>query len=296
MSVGRVENPITIELPAEVLASIAETSEAFAKEMRLAAAIEWYREGRVSLGSGAELAGLNRSDFLDALVRAKVPAGRVETDLSNEEGNGTAEAGGGIERSEGKDREKSSTPTEEADAASPFTPEVAERNYQRLGRWKGPEASSEAQAEAKRFWRESDLPGTRWLVARLSEERHDDRLRGAAYTLADGGPASLGPILETLRGEPTADQALALLWALGWIGDRQKTEDVRAELVLVKYLFEKNPELREASARAMRLLPLQHAKPWLERRLCDESDREVRLTIEDELEVLQAAEVMLCTS
>ena len=80
MSVGHGENHITIELPQDVWAPIAETPEAFAKEMRLAAAIEWYREGRVSQGRGAEIAGLSRIDFLDALIRAKVPACQVTVD------------------------------------------------------------------------------------------------------------------------------------------------------------------------------------------------------------------------
>lgn len=93
MSVGHAETTITIGLPEELLASIAETPDAFAKELRLAAAIEWYREGRVSQGSGAEIAGLNRGDFVDALVRAKVPAGRDDTHEPSEEANRTAESG-----------------------------------------------------------------------------------------------------------------------------------------------------------------------------------------------------------
>ena len=55
------------------------------REVRLAAAIEWYREGRVSQGKGAEIAGLSRIDFLDALYRAKVPACQVTVDELMEE-------------------------------------------------------------------------------------------------------------------------------------------------------------------------------------------------------------------
>jgi predicted HTH domain antitoxin len=85
MNVQHKEQMITIELPREALAPIAETPEAFAKEMRLAAAIEWYREGRISQGRGAESAGLSRIDFLDALFRAKVPACQVTVDELMEE-------------------------------------------------------------------------------------------------------------------------------------------------------------------------------------------------------------------
>lgn len=49
----------------------------FAREMRIAAAIQWYAQGVVSQGKAAELAGLTRSDFLDELYRRKVPACQV---------------------------------------------------------------------------------------------------------------------------------------------------------------------------------------------------------------------------
>jgi len=75
----------TIELPEDVLTPFARTPEAFAREVRLAAAIEWYREGRVSQGKGAEIAGLSRIEFLDALYRAKVPACQVTVDELMEE-------------------------------------------------------------------------------------------------------------------------------------------------------------------------------------------------------------------
>lgn len=85
MSTDDGTDTFRIELPAEVLTTFAGTPEAFARELRLAAAIEWYREGRVSQGKGAEIAGLNRIDFLDALFRAKVPACQVTVDELMEE-------------------------------------------------------------------------------------------------------------------------------------------------------------------------------------------------------------------
>ncbi len=75
----------TIELPGSVLAGFAGTPEAFARELRVAAAVEWYREGRVSQGLGAEIAGLGRAEFLEALARAKVPACQVTADELMEE-------------------------------------------------------------------------------------------------------------------------------------------------------------------------------------------------------------------
>ena len=44
----------------------------FALEMRLAAAVKWYELGRMSQGRAAEIAGLSRAAFIDALSRYKV--------------------------------------------------------------------------------------------------------------------------------------------------------------------------------------------------------------------------------
>jgi predicted HTH domain antitoxin len=49
--------------------SILRTSpEDFAREFRLAAAVKWYEVGRISQSKAAELAGLSRREFLDALA------------------------------------------------------------------------------------------------------------------------------------------------------------------------------------------------------------------------------------
>ena len=85
MSTAQGTNSFTIELPEDILNHFAQTPEVFAKEMRLAAAIEWYREGRISQGHGAEIAGLNRIEFLEELFRAKVPACQVTVDELMEE-------------------------------------------------------------------------------------------------------------------------------------------------------------------------------------------------------------------
>jgi predicted HTH domain antitoxin len=85
MSAVNGTSTLLIELPEDILSLFARTPETFAKEMRLAAAIEWYREGRVSQGQGAEIAGLDRVEFLDELFRAKVPACQVTVDELMEE-------------------------------------------------------------------------------------------------------------------------------------------------------------------------------------------------------------------
>jgi predicted HTH domain antitoxin len=85
MSTPNQADIFTIELPGSVLTPFAETPEAFAREVRLAAAIEWYREGRVSQGKGAEIAGMNRWEFLQALSRARVDVFQVTAEELKEE-------------------------------------------------------------------------------------------------------------------------------------------------------------------------------------------------------------------
>ena len=52
----------------------------FARELRIAAAVQWYAQGKVSQGKAAELAALTRSEFLDELYRRKVPACQFTAD------------------------------------------------------------------------------------------------------------------------------------------------------------------------------------------------------------------------
>jgi predicted HTH domain antitoxin len=53
--------------------------------MRLAAAIHWYQRGQVSQEKAAQIAGLDRTDFLDALAREGVSVFSVDLqDLKRE--------------------------------------------------------------------------------------------------------------------------------------------------------------------------------------------------------------------
>jgi len=68
---------ITIEIPDSLSLAVAESEEDLPRAFRLAAAIQWYSQGLISQGKGAELAGLTRAEFLRALSDAKVDALQV---------------------------------------------------------------------------------------------------------------------------------------------------------------------------------------------------------------------------
>ena len=63
---------VTIELPEGAFSILRISPEEFAREFRLAAAVKWYELGRISQSKAAELAGLSRQAFLEALSRFEV--------------------------------------------------------------------------------------------------------------------------------------------------------------------------------------------------------------------------------
>jgi predicted HTH domain antitoxin len=60
---------ISMDLPESAFSALRMKPEDFAHEMRLAAAVKWYEMGTISQGKAAEIAGVSRREFLDALGR-----------------------------------------------------------------------------------------------------------------------------------------------------------------------------------------------------------------------------------
>lgn len=63
---------LTLEMPESAFAVLHQAPKEFTQEMRIAAAVKWYELGRFSQGRAAEIAGLTRAGFIDALSRYKV--------------------------------------------------------------------------------------------------------------------------------------------------------------------------------------------------------------------------------
>lgn len=67
---------ITLTFPDEMALALKLTSDGFASELRLAAAVKLYELGRLSQGAAAELAGLPVPVFLMKLAQYAVPVFR----------------------------------------------------------------------------------------------------------------------------------------------------------------------------------------------------------------------------
>jgi predicted HTH domain antitoxin len=70
--VPNMSTTITIDLPDDAFSALRSSPEDFVREMRLAAAAKWYEIGLVSQSKAAQLAGVSRERFLDALSRLQV--------------------------------------------------------------------------------------------------------------------------------------------------------------------------------------------------------------------------------
>lgn len=76
---------VEVQLPESFFSALRKTLNDFVQEMRIAAAVKWYELGEVSQGKAAEIAGLTRADFINALTRYQVSVFQyTESELSEE--------------------------------------------------------------------------------------------------------------------------------------------------------------------------------------------------------------------
>lgn len=76
---------VNVELPEKVYAVLRCNPDALARELRLAASAHWYQQGRVSQEWAANIAGMDRADFLRALSSMGKDSFAVDfEDLDNE--------------------------------------------------------------------------------------------------------------------------------------------------------------------------------------------------------------------
>lgn len=76
---------VTINLPDSAFSALRLSPAEFVREMRIAAAVQWYAQQQLSQEKAAELAGLSRAEFIDELFRRRVPAIQVTVEELRQE-------------------------------------------------------------------------------------------------------------------------------------------------------------------------------------------------------------------
>ena len=72
---------ITLDIPPGAMSALRKGPDEMADEIKTAAVVQWYAEGRVSQSKAAEILGISRTRFLDELYRRKVPA--IQSDIND---------------------------------------------------------------------------------------------------------------------------------------------------------------------------------------------------------------------
>lgn len=80
---------ITVEMPNSALSALRRDAANMGQELRQAASFHWYSQGLISQGLAAEIAGMTRSEFIDACGQNGVQAIVIDMDeLRREAGRG----------------------------------------------------------------------------------------------------------------------------------------------------------------------------------------------------------------
>ena len=69
-----------VNLPQEIALTLRQSSEDIVVEMKRALAVKYYQEQRLSLGQCAELAEMNKEDFIEYLSKQHISIFRFESE------------------------------------------------------------------------------------------------------------------------------------------------------------------------------------------------------------------------
>lgn len=119
-----------------------------------------------------------------------------------------------------------------------------------------------------------------WLVTETNVEALDE----IANRLADIGPSIIQPVMISLNGNPTRDQADVLLKALGWLDVPEGVSLFDPEIstaIIERYLMDKEADVRAAACAATRILARDRRVALLADRRNAETDPYVLEAIEE---------------
>ena len=71
---------VNVQLPEEAFSALGRSPAEMAGDLRLTSAVHWYSRGLISQERAAQIAGLDRTDFILALSREGVDAFAVDMD------------------------------------------------------------------------------------------------------------------------------------------------------------------------------------------------------------------------
>lgn len=71
---------IVLNFDAGAMSALRKGPDQLAAEVKTAAVVQWYAEGRISQSKGAEILGISRVRFLDELYHRRVPAVQADID------------------------------------------------------------------------------------------------------------------------------------------------------------------------------------------------------------------------
>lgn len=84
---------VSFEISQDILASLKVGTAELERNMRLLAAIDYFQEKKLSLGKAAQLAGMNRIAFMDALAEKGVVMFDYDESMLASELSGVAQLG-----------------------------------------------------------------------------------------------------------------------------------------------------------------------------------------------------------
>ncbi|MBF0293549.1 MAG: UPF0175 family protein [Magnetococcales bacterium] len=76
---------VTMEISEDMLSLLRRSPDEFMRELRLAAATQWYALGWIAQSKAAEFASVSRAEFLDELYRRRISAVQVTEEELREE-------------------------------------------------------------------------------------------------------------------------------------------------------------------------------------------------------------------